>query len=47
MTFGPSRDEVAKDWRKLYNEEVCRSSSVNIEARLRDGRLGFDYWQGQ
>jgi hypothetical protein len=36
-------------WRKLHDKELHRSGSfsVSIVTRLRDGRRGFDFWQGQ
>jgi hypothetical protein len=34
--FGPKRDEVTGDWRKLYNEELHNLySSPNINRRLK------------
>jgi hypothetical protein len=36
--FGPKRDEVTEDWRKLHNEELhnfCSSPSIIIMNKLR------------
>jgi len=43
-TFGPKRDEITGEWRKLHNEELndlyCSPSIVRMikSRRMRDGR---------
>jgi hypothetical protein len=42
--FGPKRDEVRGEWRKLHNEELCNLySSLNI-IRMKSSRMR---WAGQ
>jgi hypothetical protein len=31
--FGPMRDEVTRDWRKLYNEELLAKHNQNDQAK--------------
>jgi hypothetical protein len=39
-TFGPKRDEVTEDWRKLHNEELHNSySSSNIIRMIKPRRM--------
>jgi hypothetical protein len=43
-TFGPKRDEVTGDWRKLYNEELHNLySSPNISRMIKSRRMR---WRG-
>jgi hypothetical protein len=38
--FGPKRDEVTGEWRKLHNEELHNLySSPNIISRIKSGRM--------
>jgi hypothetical protein len=38
--FGPKRDEVTGDWRKLHNEELCKLySSPNIIRMIKSRRM--------
>jgi hypothetical protein len=38
--FGPKRDEVAGDWRKVHNEELHKLySSLNISRMTKSGRM--------
>jgi hypothetical protein len=38
--FGPKRDEVTGDWRKLHNEEFHNLySSLNIIRMIKSGRM--------
>jgi hypothetical protein len=40
--FGPKRDEVAGEWRKLYNEELhILYSSPNIIRQIKSRRMGL------
>jgi hypothetical protein len=40
--FGPKRDEVAGDWRKLHNEELCDLyCSPNIVRAIKSRRIGW------
>jgi hypothetical protein len=40
--FGPKRDEVTGEWRKLHNEELndlyCSPNTVRVIKSRRDGR---------
>jgi hypothetical protein len=51
--FGPKRDEVTGEWRKLHNEELIDLySSPNIipviKSRTRDGRgMWHVWWSGE
>jgi hypothetical protein len=39
--FGPKRDEVTGEWRKLHNEELhILYSSPNIIRRIKSRRMG-------
>jgi hypothetical protein len=41
-TFGPKRDEVAGEWRKLHNEELRNLySSADIIRQMKSRRLGW------
>jgi len=43
--FGPKRDEVTGEWRKLHNEELSDMYSLpNIERVVKSGRMR---WAGQ
>ena len=38
--FGPKRDEVTREWRKLHNEELNdKYSSTNIVWVMKSGRM--------
>jgi hypothetical protein len=38
--FGPKRDELTGDWRKLHNEELCNLySSPNIIRMIKSRRM--------
>jgi hypothetical protein len=40
--FGPKRDEVTGDWRKLHNEELHNLySSPNISRMIKSNRLSW------
>jgi len=40
--FGPKRDEVTREWRKLHNEELNgRYSSPNIVRVIKSRRMGW------
>jgi hypothetical protein len=40
--FGPKRDEVTGEWRKLHNEELYDLySSPNIVRVIKSGRMGW------
>jgi hypothetical protein len=39
--FGPKRDEVAGDWRRLHNEELHNlNASPNITRVIKSRRMG-------
>jgi hypothetical protein len=41
--FGPKRDEVKGEWRKLHNEELnYLFSSPNVVRVIRSRRMGWD-----
>jgi len=41
-TFGPKRDEVTREWRKLHNEELNdQYSSPNIVRVIKSRRIGW------
>jgi hypothetical protein len=45
IMFGPKRDEVMGDWRKLHNEELHDLYSLpNIMRMIKTKRMG---WNGQ
>jgi hypothetical protein len=37
--FGPNRDEVTEDWRKLHNEELHNLYSSPNVIRMKSGRM--------
>jgi len=37
--FGPKRDEVTREWRKLHNEELHMYSSPNIVRMIKSKRM--------
>jgi hypothetical protein len=40
--FGPKRDEVTREWRKLHNEELCDlCSSPSIITILKSRKMGW------
>jgi hypothetical protein len=40
--FGPKRDEVTGDWRKLHNEELHNLySSSNMNRMIKSRRMGW------
>jgi hypothetical protein len=43
--FGPKRDEVTGDWRKLHDEELHNLySSINIIRRMGKRGMHIGYW---
>jgi hypothetical protein len=39
--FGPKRDEVAGDWRRLYNEELRNLYTLpNISDQIKEDEMG-------
>jgi hypothetical protein len=41
--FGPKRDEVTEEWRKLHNEE----HHIHLEDQGVDGRMGSEWILGR
>jgi hypothetical protein len=39
LVFGPKRDEVTGDWRKLHNEELHNLYSPNIITMIKSRRM--------
>jgi hypothetical protein len=38
--FGPRRDEVTGDWRKLHNEELHNFAKCNQNDQVKRGQMG-------
>jgi len=51
--FGPTRDEVTRDWSRLHNEEIhylqaCSSSnSIQMRKSRKIRRMGHEAWMGE
>jgi hypothetical protein len=46
--FGPTRDEVTGEWRKLHNEELCDLySSPSIIRIIKSRGMRYDWWESQ
>jgi hypothetical protein len=38
--FGPKRDEVTREWRKLHNEELCTHHKISLADQIKKNEVG-------